>query len=603
MTGELALGFHAITLQRINEVGGKNASLGELVRSLSAAGVRVPDGFALTVEAFHRHLAGAGLDEQIYRELDEVDVNDTEALSRVARSIRERVAGAALPDDVRCALFEAYHTLTEDAIGQPADVAVRSSATAEDLPTASFAGQQETYLHVHGDEALDTAVRACMASLFTERAIVYRQEHKIPHRGVGLSVGVQKMVRSDLACAGVMFTLDPDSGFRDVVVIDGAWGLGEGVVKGRIRPDEFCVHKPTFRQGFSSIVRRQVGEKNTKFVYDESSRSVRETVVESPQREALVLNDEEVKTLTTWALAIEEHYTKLAGKPTPMDIEWAKDGRTGDLYIVQARPETVHSQRQASIEKYQLREKGEVLAAGKSVGNRIGAGPVRILQSTEDLCSFETGDVLVARMTDPDWQPVLKRAAAVVTDEGGRTCHAAIVSRELGIPCVVGTGNATKKLSTGRNVTVSCAEGDDGFVYDGMLKFDCERIDPAELPKPRVPLMLNMANPAGAFQLARLPSAGVGLLRVEFLITEWIGIHPMALIHPERVTDLDDAQEIRKRATGYDKPEELFVDRLSSGIGEIAAAFYPRPVIVRFSDFKSNEYAGLLGGKSFEPEE
>jgi pyruvate,water dikinase len=442
-----------------------------------------------------------------------------------------------------------------------------------------------------------------MASLFTDRAIVYRSERGFRHREVALSVGVQKMVRSDLGAAGVIFTLDTESGCRDVVVINAAWGLGESVVKGRVDPDEIWIHKPTLRDGFRSIIRRDRGDKATKLIYAVGGNAaVSEVRVPQAQRRAFALQDDDALTLARWALTIEEHYSARAGAPTAMDIEWARDGATGELYIVQARPETVHSQgKPRALEVFRLRGKAAVLARGKSVGARIGSGPVRVVHAPSELASFRTGDVLVAAMTDPDWEPVLKRAAAVVTDQGGRTCHAAIVSRELGIPCIVGTGQATRDLRDGQEVTVSCAEGDEGRVYQGRVAFSREEIDPAALPVPRVPVMLNVGDPESAFHLGRLPSAGVGLARIEFIVSGRIGIHPMALVHPERVVDPKVLAEIRARAADYPSLPELFVDRLAEGVAQIAAAFHPRPVIVRFSDFKTNEYAGLLGGEIFEP--
>jgi pyruvate,water dikinase len=484
-------------------------------------------------------------------------------------------------------------------------VAVRSSATAEDLPTASFAGQQETYLNVRGRKRLIQAVRDCMASLFTDRAIVYRTERGFAHREVALSVGVQKMVRSDLASAGVIFTLDTESGFRDVVIVTGAYGLGETVVQGRVDPDEFWVHKPTLAKGHASIVRREIGEKAVRMVYaNGGNHSVVEERVSLELRQSPVLREGEILDLARWAVRIEEHYSKRADRPTPMDIEWAKDGRSGQLFIVQARPETVHAQAgPPKFEMFRMRGKGTVLVRGKSVGTKVATGRVRVIHSPAELAEFRAGEVLVAAMTDPDWEPVLEKARAVVTDHGGRTCHAAIVSRELGIPCVVGTGNATSELATGVEVTISCAEGDEGKVYAGEVEFDRREIDPASLPTPRVPVMLNVGNPEGAYLSGQLPSSGVGLLRIEFLVSAWIGVHPMALIHPERVSDQAEIAEIKKRTAAFATPAEFFVDRLATGIAQIAAAFYPRPVIVRFSDFKTNEYANLVGGKSFEPTE
>jgi pyruvate, water dikinase len=479
---------------------------------------------------------------------------------------------------------------------------VRSSATAEDLPTASFAGQQESYLNVRGPAALLEAVRNCMASLFTNRAIAYRAERGFDHSKVALSVGVQKMVRSDTGSAGVIFTLDTESGSRDVVLVTSSWGLGESVVKGRVNPDEFWVHKPTFTQGFASIIRRQAGDKAVTLVYGPNSTTV-EQVTDPTLVGVLSLKDEDVLTLTRWALSIEQHYSEQAGHAMPMDIEWARDGRSGDLFIVQARPETVHAQRTSRLEVFRLREPGQLLVQGKSVGNRIGAGEVRVIRHVGELSTFQPGEVLIAPMTDPDWEPVLRKAAAVVTDQGGRTCHAAIISRELGIPCVVGCHDATSTLQNGQEVTVSCAEGDDGRVYAGKLAFERSEVDATALPKPRVPVMLNVANPENAFQLGQLPSAGVGLLRVEFVVGSQIGIHPMALVHPERVSDVGELRAILARVGELADPTAYFVERMALGVAQIAAAFYPRDVIVRFSDFKTNEYAGLLGGSAFEPRE
>ncbi|HEY6562517.1 MAG TPA: phosphoenolpyruvate synthase [Polyangiaceae bacterium] len=596
--------FSDIDLSSLPEVGGKNASLGELFQALGAAEVRVPDGFALSVRAFRLHLEENGLSDWIYQALAAVNVRDVAELSRVAREIREKIRHAELPSGVRRELQQAYAELSARYGTSEADVAVRSSATAEDLPSASFAGQQESYLNVCGAPALDIAVRSCMASLFTDRAIVYRAERGFDHRSVALSVGVQKMVRSDLASAGVIFTLDTESGFRDVVLVTGSFGLGETVVKGRVNPDEFWVHKPTLRLGYRPIVRKELGSKAIKLIYARGGTSpVAEVAVPRGDRERFSLSDDEVLQLSAWAVAIEEHYSRRAGAPTPMDIEWAKDGRTDELYIVQARPETVQAQRsQLDFETYRLAAKGKLLAKGKSVGTRIGAGPVRVIRTAAELRNFRPGDVLVAPMTDPDWEPVLKTAAAVVTEQGGRTCHAAIISRELGIPCVVGARQALSVLPNGEEVTVSCAEGDDGKVYAGRLDFSREVIHLGDLPAPRVPVMLNVGNPERAFSLGRLPSAGVGLARIEFVISTWIGIHPMALLHPERVP-ADALAEIKTRTHAHARPADYFVDKLATGIAQIAAAFYPRPVIVRFSDFKTNEYKNLLGGAAFEPTE
>ena len=604
-TANYVIPFRELTLDDLPRVGGKNASLGEMLQALAAKRVAVPDGFALTADAFRATVREAGVTDEIYRALDRLDPGNIRELKAVAHRVRERVRAAPLPAAVSAQLVAAYGTLSEQSAEQFTDVAVRSSATAEDLPGASFAGQHETLLNVRGLAALDAAVRSCFASLFTDRAIVYRATRGFSHRNVAMSVGVQKMVRSDLASGGVMFTLDTETGFPDVVLITGAWGIAETVVQGRVRPDEFWVHKPTLKAGFPSIIRRERGTKAVKLIYAEGgTKAVQEVRVPAEDRLRLVLSDDEVLQLARWGLIIEDHYSARAERPTPMDIEWAKDGRLGQLYIVQARPETAHARATGpKFELYKLREAGRLLLRGKSVGSKIGVGRARVLQSPAEVGQFHEGEVLVAPMTDPDWEPVLKRAVAVVTDEGGRTCHAAIVSRELGIPCVVGTGNATHTLHTGQDVTVSCAEGDDGRVYEGRLAFDREEIDPARLPASPVPLMLNLGNPENAFQLSRLPSAGVGLARIEFIVSSWIGIHPMAVLHPERVDDPKVVAAIKRRSAGFETATEFFVDRLASGVAQIAAAFYPRPVVVRFSDFKTNEYAGLLGGKGFEPTE
>jgi pyruvate,water dikinase len=599
------LAFEDVGLDSLAEVGGKNASLGELIRNLSRAGVRVPGGFALTTGAYRAHLRDAGLEKPVAERLAVLDVRDVRALAEAGAWIRRAIEEAPLPAPIAAQVRARYAELSARYGGGEADVSVRSSATAEDLPSASFAGQHESFLNVRGEAALERAIRACMASLYTDRAIVYRHERGIAHAEVALSVGVQKMVRSDLASSGVIFTLDTESGHPGVVLVTAAYGLGELVVKGRVNPDEFWVHKATLRAGHRPIIRRECGEKRTQLVYGEGpGRALHEIPVSRHQRARYSLTDDEVLELARAALAVEDHYSKRAGRPTPMDLEWAKDGESGELFIVQARPETVHSQRaHPQLSLYQLEGKGECLLRGKSVGAAIGAGPVRLVRGAGELAAVQPGDVLVAEMTDPDWEPVLARVAALVTDQGGRTCHAAIVSRELGLPCVVGTGAATQRLATGQEVTVSCAEGDEGRIYAGLVPFRREDVDPAALPEPRVPLLLNVANPDHAFRLAQLPSGGVGLLRIEFLVTNWIGVHPMALVHPERVADAGMRAEILKRAAGAASPTDFFVDRMASGVGIIAAAFHPRPVIVRFSDFKTNEYARLLGGAGFEPEE
>jgi pyruvate,water dikinase len=604
MSHEPSAGRYVVPLDQVNltmvaEVGGKNASLGEMIRTLGAEGIRVPPGFALTAAAFRAHLAHNHLEAAVYGPLAALDIGDVEKLAEAAQGVRERIRSHPLPPEIAHVVERAYAELSARCGEADTDVAVRSSATAEDLPGASFAGQQETYLNVRGPDALLRAVLDCMASLFTDRAIVYRVHNGFEHRAVALSVGVQKMVRSDLGSAGVAFTLDTESGSREVVLINAAFGLGETVVKGRIDPDEFWVHKETLRRGFRSIIRRQRGDKRVKLVYAEGgSRRVVEVPVPASEQLRFALSDDEVLALGRWALRIEEHYGR------PMDIEWARDGRTGELFVVQARPETVHAQRTApALRVYRLGERARVLARGRAVGSSIGAGAARVVRTKHELAAFRPGEVLVAEMTDPDWEPVLRRAAAIATDRGGRACHAAIVARELGLPCVVGAGTVTRSVRDGQNVTVSCAEGDEGRVYEGLLRFEREEIDPAKLPAPRVPVQLNVGNPEIAFAAAQLPSAGVGLARIEFIVSSWVGIHPMALAHPERVSDPDARAQIRRLTAGYASPSELLVDRLASGTAQIAAAFHPRPVLVRFSDFKTNEYAGLIGGRDFEPVE
>lgn len=595
--------FTELTLADVPRVGGKNASLGEMFRYLVPLGVRVPEGFAVTAAAFVRHLEEAGLAAQIYPALSRLDLSDVEALAREGARVRELIRSAPLPAAIAEQVRGAYRELSARYGEAATDVAVRSSATAEDLPTASFAGQQETYLNVRGEPALLDAVRNCMASLFTDRAIVYRTERGFAHESVALSVGIQKMVRSDLGSAGVIFTLDTETGFRDVVLVTGAYGLGETVVQGRVNPDEYWVHKPTLLAGFRPILRRERGEKEIELVYAEGgSNRVVERNVSRSRRNSFVLSNDEVLELARWAVSIERHYSQATKRSVAMDLEWAKDGRDGRLYIVQARPETVFSQRaSAKLEFFRMRGKGQRIASGKSVGSSVASGKARVIHSTRDLSTFQAGEVLVAPMTDPDWEPVMKLASAIVTDHGGRTCHAAIVSRELGLPCVVGTGNASATIATGDVVTVSCAEGDEGKVYAGVVAFDREQVDPASLPRASIPIMLNVGNPETAFLVAQLPSAGVGLARIEFIISSAIGIHPLALVHPERVTHRLAQAEIRARVAAYDSPREFFIEKLAAGVAQIAGAFYPRPVIVRFSDFKTNEYAGLIGGSDFEP--
>jgi pyruvate, water dikinase len=596
--------FDDLTLDDLALVGGKNASLGELRRELTPLGVRVPNGFATTADAYRAFLDTADLRQTVDAALERLDVRDLDALREAGRSARAAMLGTDLPNGLAEAVREAYAAL-EAEYGPGCDVAVRSSATAEDLPEASFAGQQETYLNVRGERGVLDAVRRCLASLFTDRAIVYRAERGFDHREIALSVGVQKMVRSDLSGSGVMFSLDTESGFRDVVLINAAWGLGESVVQGTVNPDEYYVFKPTLAEGFRPILQRTAGSKEFKLVYDEGgSRLVRSVPVPAEERARFVLSEDEILTLARWAALVEDHYARRRGEDSPMDMEWAKDGRTGELFLLQARPETVHARRdQHALERYHLEERGPVLVTGRAVGERIAAATARVVRSVADLDELKAGEVLVTEMTDPDWEPVMQRAAAIVTDRGGRTCHAAIVSRELGLPAIVGTGDGTSRIPEGAPVTVSCAEGDEGRVYEGALDIRIERTDLGKLERPRTSIMLNVGNPGEAFSLSFLPNDGVGLARLEFIIGSHIRVHPMALLHPERIASRSERREIEALVQEWPDPPSYFVDRLAEGVGTIAAAFWPKDVIVRLSDFKSNEYAGLLGGSAFEPAE
>ncbi|MCE9567673.1 MAG: phosphoenolpyruvate synthase [Planctomycetes bacterium] len=595
--------FREIGLSDVATVGGKNASLGEMYQQLVPTGIRIPNGFAVTAEAYRHFLRASGLGEEVRKTLTGLNTGDLTALAECGRRIREAILARPLPDDLRKEIADAYAELCRD-YGADTDTAVRSSATAEDLPTASFAGQQESYLNVRGERGILEAVRLCIASLFTDRAISYRVDKGFDHLAVALSVGVQRMVRSDVGAAGVMFTLDTESGFRDVILISSAYGLGESVVKGRVDPDEFLVFKPTLKTGHRPILKRSVGAKQEKLIYTTRGGSTRIVPVPAEDRGRLSLTDDEVLTLARWGCQIEDHYSKKAGQPTPMDIEWGKDGLTGELFILQARPETVHSQASKVVrEVYSLPQSGQVLLTGRSVGEKIGAGPVRVVKDVDGLRAFKPGEVLVADMTDPDWEPTMKMAAAIVTNRGGRTCHAAIVSREIGVPCVVGTGTGTSVLKDGQSVTVSCAGGEVGVIYDGMLIFTRREIDLGSLARPKTKVMVNVGNPDQAFALASLPCDGVGLAREEFIISGSIKIHPLALVHFDKVPDGPAKQKIAELTRNHPDKPAYFVERLAEGVARIAAAFYPREVIVRLSDFKTNEYAGLLGGEPFEPKE
>ena len=597
--------FQDLGLDDVPIVGGKNASLGELYRELNPLGVRVPNGFALTAQAYRDTLAGAGLFEQLADLLEGLDKSDVSELSRRARRARELVYAAPLPAELTSGIVNAYEQLVAE-YGPELSVAVRSSATAEDLPTASFAGQHESFLNVQGAERVVEACRRCFASLFTDRAISYRVDQGFDHLTIALSVGVMKMVRSDLASSGVMFTLDTESGSPDVVFITGSYGLGENVVQGAVDPDEFYAHKPTYQLGFRTVLRRKLGRKQMRMVYAQGrgGQTTSNVPTSDADRGRFCITDEEVLTLAGFGIAVESHYSQKAGHVMPMDIEWAKDGLDGQLYLVQARPETVASQRPAAILRtHRLMAEGPLLVLGRAVGTSVASGPIRVVADSLGLAAFRPGEILVADTTTPDWEPVMKTAAAIVTNRGGRTCHAAIVARELGIPAVVGAESATEILAPEATVTVSCAQDDVGRVYRGVIPFEVTEVDLSQIEWPRTELMVNIGNPDSAFHLARLPVAGVGLARMEFIISESIRAHPMALLYPDRIVDDIERHRVLNLTAGYKSGAAYFVERLSEGVGTIAAAFYPRPVIVRMSDFKTNEYASLLGGAGFEPSE
>ena len=595
--------FSEIGIDDIPQVGGKNASLGEMFRELSTKGVKVPDGFAITAAGYWHFLRETGLDKEINKQLVDLDAKNLAELQKRGAKIRDAVVSAILPDDLQLEIVAAYDDLGKRS-SESASVAVRSSATAEDLPEASFAGAQETFLNIRGHDALLRACLRCFASLFTDRAISYRADKGFAHEKVGLSIGVERMVHSDLASSGVMFTIDTESGFRDVVLINAAYGLGENIVKGSINPDEIYVFKPTLKAGFRPILQKILGSKEFKLVYDTGVESVKNVPVPIEDRHRFSISDDEILQLAQWACIIEEHYSAKRGRPTPMDIEWAKDGQTGELFIVQARPETVESRKDANlIELYRLKSRGRVLVTGRSVGTKIAHGKARVIKTAQHLDEFRDGEVLVAEKTDPDWEPIMKKAAAIITNRGGRTCHAAIVSRELGVPAIVGTEHATEILKTGQIVTVSCSEGDTGFVYEGELPFEVERTDLKTLARPRTKIMMNVANPEAALGLSFIPNDGVGLAREEFIITSYIKIHPLALVDYAKIDDQEVRIEIDKLTVGYADKPQFFVDKLAQGVAMIAAAFYPKDVIVRLSDFKTNEYANLIGGRAYEPTE
>ncbi|MBD2690919.1 phosphoenolpyruvate synthase [Anabaena catenula] len=600
----LVLPFNAVGIADIPFVGGKNASLGEMIQQLSPKGVKVPTGFATTAYAYRFFITGAGLEAKLRKIFASLDVEDIDNLRQCGQQARSLMLNTPFPLELQEAIAQSYQSLCQE-YGEDTDVAVRSSATAEDLPDASFAGQQETYLNVHGLKSLLESCHKCFASIFTDRAISYRQKKGFDHFEVALSVGVQKMVRSDLACSGVMFSIDTETGFKDAALITAAYGLGETVVQGAVNPDEYLVFKPTLQQGFKPILQKRLGTKEIKMVYDLGGMKLTKNVSVLPsERNQFALNNDEILQLANWACIIEDHYSQVRGMDTPMDIEWAKDGVTGELFIVQARPETVQSQKSKTVLKsYHLQEKSAVLLTGRSVGEMIGQGKAKVILDANQIQQFQAGDVLVTNRTDPDWEPIMKKASAIVTNSGGRTCHASIIAREMGIPAIVGCGNATTLLQTGQEITVSCAEGETGKVYAGLLNFEIQELTLDNLPRTRTKIMMNVGNPEEALGLTAIPNDGVGLARMEFIIANHIKAHPLALLHFNDLEDELAKYKIAELTAQYENKAEFFIDKLAQGIGTIAAAFYPKPVIVRLSDFKSNEYANLLGGRQFEPKE
>ncbi|MBD3209681.1 phosphoenolpyruvate synthase [Candidatus Woesearchaeota archaeon] len=597
------LWFDQLGIEDVPLVGGKNASLGEMYRELTSKGINIPNGFAVTARAYHYFIERAGIKDHIRHILEGLDTHDTRKLEEKGEAVRRTILNAAMPEELQHQIIDSYKHMEEE-YGEHVDVAVRSSATAEDLPDASFAGQQETYLNIVGPEAILTACKKCMASLFTNRAISYRQDKGFDHFSIGLSIGVQKMVRSDKASSGVMFSIDTESGFQDVAFITGSYGLGENVVQGAVNPDEYYVFEPTLKEGFKPIVQKKLGEKEIKMIYDVGgTKPTKNIPTPVEDRNKFCITDDEVLQLARWATIIEDHYTQKRDRYTPMDMEWAKDGITQEVFIVQARPETVQSQKDKNkTYTYVRKGKGKSVAKGKSVGSKIGTGKAHVIKDVHGIHDFKKGEVLVTEMTDPDWEPIMKIASAIVTNKGGRTCHAAIISRELGIPCVVGCCNATETISTGQEVTVDCAGGEEGVIWEGAIPYDREEHDLGQIPRTKTRIMMNLANPGQAFEQSFIPNSGVGLARMEFIIMEHIKAHPLALLHPEK-TNGEDQKRIAELTKGYDSGASFFVDKLAQGIGMICAAFHPKSVILRFSDFKTNEYAGLLGGDAFEPEE
>ncbi|PHV61660.1 phosphoenolpyruvate synthase [Cyanobacterium aponinum] len=622
---KFVLWFEEVGIEDVPLVGGKNASLGEMIQQLSAKGVNVPTGFATTAYAYRYFIKKAGLETQLRRVFANLDVEDLPNLQAVGRQARALVLNTPFPKELELAISDAYFKLCQRYGADPSlcttedeeeimrmrncaydtDVAVRSSATAEDLPDASFAGQQETYLNVHGVKNVLEACHKCFASIFTDRAISYRTVKNFDHFEVALSVGVQKMVRSDLASSGVMFSIDTETGFKDAAFVTAAYGLGENVVQGAVNPDEFFVFKPTLKEGYKPILNKRLGTKEIKMVYDlGGGKQVKNVPVSESERLQYAITDDEALLLAKWACIIEDHYSEKRGQYSPMDIEWAKDGQTGELFIVQARPETVQSQKSGSILRdYKLKGTSNILVNGRAVGEMIGQGKARVILDVHKIGEFKAGEVLVTNKTDPDWEPIMKKASAIVTNQGGRTCHAAIIAREMGIPAIVGCGNATGLLKTGQDITVSCSEGEEGRVYEGLVPFDIIETPLDNLPKTRTKILMNVGNPEEAFKLASIPCDGVGLARLEFIIANHIKAHPLALMKYDELTDESVKKEIAELTLGYENKADFFVDKVAQGVGTIAAAFYPNPVVVRMSDFKSNEYANLLGGADFEPKE
>jgi len=600
----LVLPFNVVGIADIPLVGGKNASLGEMIQQLSSQGVKVPTGFATTAYAYRYFITGAGLEVKLRKIFADLDVEDMANLQECGKQARSLMLETPFPLELQEAIARSYQSLCQE-YSIDTDVAVRSSATAEDLPDASFAGQQETYLNVHGIKGVLESCHKCFASIFTDRAISYRQMRGFDHFEVALSVGIQKMVRSDLASSGVMFSIDTETGFQNAALITAAYGLGENIVQGAVNPDEYLVFKPTLKQGYKPILQKRLGTKEIKMVYDlGGSKLTKNISVPQLERHQFALNDQEILQLAKWTCIIEDHYSQVRGIATPMDIEWAKDGITGELFIVQARPETVQSQKSKTVLRtYQLQEKSQVLLTGRSVGEMIGLGKARVILDVPEINLFQAGEVLVTNRTDPDWEPIMKKASAIVTNSGGRTCHASIIAREMGIPAIVGCGNATTVLETGQEITVSCAEGETGQVYAGLLNFEIQELPLDNLPRTRTKIMMNVGNPEEALGLTAIPNDGVGLARMEFIIANHIKAHPLALLHFDELEDELAKYKISELTAQYEDKAEFFIAKLAQGIGTIAAAFYPKSVIVRLSDFKSNEYANLLGGRQFEPKE